>query len=69
MPRTSKPARPKRAAAKTNGTSAEANMPATSIAHDDIARRAYELFERSGAGHGSDLQHWFEAERQLLLRQ
>ena len=68
MPRTSRPARPKRAAAKTNGASAE-SMPFISITHDDIARRAYELFERSGAGHGSDLQHWFEAEQQLLQRQ
>ena len=69
MPRTSRPARPKRAAAKTNGASAEASMPFISITHDDIARRAYELFERSGAGHGADLQHWFEAEQQLLQRQ
>jgi hypothetical protein len=43
-------------------------MPAISITHEEIARRAYELFERSGAGHGSDLHHWFEAERQLLQR-
>jgi hypothetical protein len=52
-----------------NGASAEASVTLLPITHEDIARRAYELFERSGAGHGSDLQHWFEAERQLLERQ
>jgi hypothetical protein len=67
MPRISKP-RPKRAAARTNGASAEAQALTVSITHDEIARRAYELFEQSGAAHGSDLQHWFEAERQLLQR-
>lgn len=34
-------------------------------AHDAIARRAYQLWERDGRRDGSDLAHWFEAERQL----
>jgi hypothetical protein len=70
MPRTSNPARPKRAAAKSNGAAAAgASVPALSITHDEIARRAYELFVQGGAAHGADLHHWFEAERQLLQRQ
>lgn len=33
--------------------------------HDAIARRAYDLWEREGSGHGSHERHWLEAERQL----
>ncbi|MDE3110315.1 MAG: Hsp20/alpha crystallin family protein, partial [Acidobacteriota bacterium] len=33
--------------------------------HDDIARRAFELFERDGA-FGRDLENWFDAEEQLV---
>ncbi len=31
-----------------------------------ISRRAYEIFEGSGGSFGRDLEHWFEAERELL---
>jgi len=31
-----------------------------------IARRAYELFSESGFTHGHDLEHWLQAEAQLL---
>lgn len=31
-----------------------------------IAQRAYALFEQGGCCHGHDLDHWLEAERQLL---
>jgi hypothetical protein len=30
----------------------------------DIARRAYEIWERQGRPHGRDFDHWLEAERQ-----
>src|SRR5688572_29765211 len=33
--------------------------------HEDIARRAYQLYEERGAEHGKDWQDWFEAEREL----
>lgn len=29
----------------------------------EVARVAYQLFERRGGGHGQDQQDWFEAER------
>jgi hypothetical protein len=31
--------------------------------NDTIARRAYELFEQRGCGHGYDLDDWLTAER------
>ena len=33
--------------------------------HEDIARRAYQLFEERGGEHGRDLEDWFKAEREL----
>lgn len=33
--------------------------------HDEIARRAYDLFERRGRQHGRDLEDWLQAEREL----
>lgn len=35
--------------------------------HDDIARRAYELFLDSGCPEGRDVEFWLEAERQLTM--
>jgi hypothetical protein len=35
------------------------------LSHDRIAARAYELWEAKGRPEGSDLEDWFEAERQL----
>jgi HSP20 family molecular chaperone IbpA len=34
---------------------------------DRIQERAYGIFERSGASHGSALDHWLEAERDLTV--
>jgi HSP20 family molecular chaperone IbpA len=30
-----------------------------------VAKRAYELFEQFGRGHGDDLAHWLQAEREM----
>ncbi|HZI08060.1 MAG TPA: DUF2934 domain-containing protein [Archangium sp.] len=35
--------------------------------HEQIARRAYELFLARGAGHGQHEQDWAQAERELKL--
>ncbi len=35
------------------------------ITHEQIARRAHEIWLKQGCRHGLDQQHWFEAERQL----
>jgi hypothetical protein len=32
---------------------------------DKVARRAYEIYQSRGGQHGSDLDHWLEAEREL----
>jgi hypothetical protein len=39
----------------------ETRTPST----DDVARRAYELFQARGGEPGHDLEHWLEAEREL----
>jgi hypothetical protein len=33
--------------------------------HDEIARRAYQLFEERGREPGHDWEDWFQAEREL----
>ncbi len=35
---------------------------------EEIAKAAYYLYERSGWLHGSDTEHWLEAERQVMGR-
>jgi len=40
-------------------------MRVKDLAHDDVARRAYELFLSRGQAHGRDLDDWLEAERQV----
>jgi hypothetical protein len=34
--------------------------------HEEIARVAYELYEKAGSVHGNDLQNWFEAENSVM---
>lgn len=36
--------------------------------HEEIAKLAYEIFEREGRVHGRDLDHWLEAERIVYSR-
>jgi hypothetical protein len=33
---------------------------------DEVARRAHSSYAKQGASHGHEVQHWLEAERQLL---
>lgn len=35
--------------------------------HEEIAARAFELFEERGSADGSAVDDWIEAERQLLV--
>ena len=51
-------------------TAVKAPLPARTsraISSEEIARVAYELFERRGCVHGHDLEDWVEAER--IVRQ
>ncbi len=38
---------------------------ATTPSHDDVALRAYELFQARGSEPGHDLEHWLDAESEL----
>jgi hypothetical protein len=38
---------------------------ASEPSHDDIARRAYELYEARGCEDGHDEENWLQAEREL----
>ena len=40
-------------------------LPALRPTHDDIAARAFRLYESRGATDGADVDDWLEAERQL----
>lgn len=66
MPRTNKPAngssdtpKPARRSKKGNGAAEPFNNP------DEVARRAYEIYQRRGGDHGADLDDWLAAEREL----
>ena len=47
-------------------TRTETHAPvSTEPTADDVARRAYELYEARGGEPGADLDDWFRAEREL----
>jgi len=39
------------------------------IAHQDVAARAFLLYEASGCPDGHDMQHWLQAEEELKNEQ
>jgi Protein of unknown function (DUF2934) len=52
------PVKPRRASTRKPGGNG-------SVSEDQVAKRAYEIFESRGGRHGADLDDWLEAERQL----
>lgn len=36
--------------------------------HDEIAKVAYELYEKEGGIHGNDLRDWFKAENIVMIK-
>jgi hypothetical protein len=52
-------------------TDASVHIPVAAIidipTHEQIAQRAFALYEQRGGANGGDLDDWLEAERQLLL--
>jgi hypothetical protein len=50
--------------AKTLGQ--QDNKPLNRPSHEEIAKRAYEIFEQSGRQTGRDLENWLAAEAQLI---
>jgi hypothetical protein len=76
---TSSPSQPKatrsKTTTKTNGAAARplteepknatAPQASASPSPEDIARRAYEIYEREGRQSGTELQNWLRAEAEL----
>lgn len=54
----------KRAVSNVNRKSSAEGMDETM--RKRIQKRAYELFEESGAQHGHDMEHWMQAESEIL---
>ena len=52
---------------QTQAKARSARKPAAAANTEEVARIAYELFERRGRANGYDQQDWLEAER--LVRQ
>jgi hypothetical protein len=47
-------------------TASQSEVPANAPFTDEqIAQRAYEIFEREGSVHGNNEQHWFRAIEEL----
>jgi len=53
-------------AANNTVMSVQPPITESDVTRDDIARRAYELYERRGAEPGHDLDDWLMAEVELL---
>jgi hypothetical protein len=49
---------------ETGGTVNPTDRLARAPKHDEIARRAYQLFEERGREPGRELEDWFRAERE-----
>jgi Protein of unknown function (DUF2934) len=69
VPRTTRPRKPRTTAAPiaTPDATALASVQSfqSTLTHDVIAARAYELFLSDGATHGRDVEHWLRAEHEL----
>ena len=50
----------------SEATQSNPEMPDVDDLHACIASRAHELYEQEGCCHGHDLDHWLQAERQVL---
>jgi DUF2934 family protein len=67
MPKSPKTGKsPARRTAAPRTTATRTTAPAATLTHEAIATRAFELFLKRGAGHGSDFDDWLAAERELL---
>jgi hypothetical protein len=42
-------------------------MPQAKVPHEKIAQRAYEKWVKRGRPHGTDMQDWLDAERELRV--
>ena len=65
MARTPKPPKAVGPAKTRRPASAKKANGPSPPSHDAIARRAHEIYQARGGGHGASLDDWLEAERQL----
>jgi hypothetical protein len=62
---------PKKLEGSTQTVATSAKKPRTPKArpaHEDIARRAYEIYLERGSVPGTDLENWSQAERELMKK-
>ncbi|RKH08653.1 DUF2934 domain-containing protein [Corallococcus praedator] len=64
--KTPQPPAPKSTPERTQDKPA-ANASASTPTNEQIARRAFEIYQARGGTHGSSEQDWFQAERELKL--
>lgn len=67
MARSSGPHSHPQTAAHASEHAPETRGPRNVITHDQISRRAYEIFLARGGLHGNHEQDWAQAERELKL--
>lgn len=61
-----RPAARRRRGSPIPASNPEGTSLASTIFHEEIAARAYELFLARGGQHGDDLADWFRAEAEVL---
>lgn len=66
---TAKVVRQQRASAQSSTTTKATAQPVMRVTHDDIARKAYEIWLAKGRPLGQDQQNWHEAEAELTQTQ
>ena len=65
-PQAEAPSEPQAQPAVNDAAPAVAVEPVIAVTHEQIAERAYQLWQESGQAEGWDQDHWIEAERQLM---
>ncbi len=48
---------------------ADARRLKTKPSHDEVARKAYEIYEKESCPQGYDMQHWLKAEAKLSVQE
>ncbi|RKH49825.1 DUF2934 domain-containing protein [Corallococcus llansteffanensis] len=63
----STPERPQDPTAQPAASANATRSPSPAPTNEQIARRAFEIYQARGGTHGSSEQDWFQAERELKL--
>ena len=69
MPRTPKVPEGGNGATNPRRPMGRPNGNAATVSSDEVAKRAYEIYQARGGQHGADMDDWLEAERQLKQQQ